>query len=246
MNFLIIIMIQAIGFSFLKVASMFFPEWINYIILGDKRLTLLSMQTFMWIIFFLGIGELLKKFKIINSMKSQTKDSILKEDEEILYTAKELIPLYQKNSKLLETKPSFVSEVIKEVILQFRANKSFANTQGILNSMFTDLEEKILNSYSKIKYIVWVIPTLGFIGTVYGISSTVNVVSKFDLKDPKLMSVMTRELAFAFDTTLLALIHSIILMYFLTHFESQQLNYLNKGKDYIMRFLLNRLVEPRD
>ncbi len=66
--------------------------------------------------------------------------------------------------------------------------------------------------YSLVRYIIWVIPALGFIGTVIGISLALAYAGAVDLQDPNLLAELTKQLAVAFDTTLLALVLSAVLV----------------------------------
>jgi biopolymer transport protein ExbB/TolQ len=74
------------------------------------------------------------------------------------------------------------------------------------------------SSYSFPRIIVWAIPLLGFIGTVIGISSAVNGFSGFLEKAGEIdqiregIGTVTSGLAVAFDTTLLALFLSVLVM----------------------------------
>ena len=73
-------------------------------------------------------------------------------------------------------------------------------------------------SYSFPRILIWAIPLLGFIGTVVGISQAVNGFSDFlkeagDIEKIKEgIGLVTNGLAVAFDTTLLALFFSILVM----------------------------------
>jgi biopolymer transport protein ExbB/TolQ len=88
---------------------------------------------------------------------------------------------------------------------------------------------------------MWLIPSLGFIGTVIGISLALNYAGNADFQDPSLLSELTKRLAIAFYTTLLALIQAAILV-FLTHiiqaFEERTLNLIGQ---YCLDNLINRL-----
>ena len=73
-------------------------------------------------------------------------------------------------------------------------------------------------SYLLPRILVWAIPLLGFIGTVLGISSAVNGFSQFLNQSDDVAQIkegigtVTSGLAIAFDTTLLALLISVIVM----------------------------------
>ena len=95
--------------------------------------------------------------------------------------------------------------------------------------------EYMRGSYALPRFMVWAIPIMGFIGTVWGISNGIayfseamNVDSVADvsstLKDS--LPLVTNSLAAAFDTTFLALLLSVPLMLMMTWFEKAEENYL--------------------
>lgn len=98
--------------------------------------------------------------------------------------------------------------------------------------------EYMRGSFALPRFMVWAIPILGFIGTVWGISNgiahfsdamtatnSVTDVSSM-LKDN--LPLVTNSLATAFDTTLLALLLSIPLMMMMIWLEKQEESYLTQ------------------
>jgi biopolymer transport protein ExbB/TolQ len=105
------------------------------------------------------------------------------------------------------------------------------------------------SSYSYLKFIIALIPILGFLGTVLGISAAVagfsGVVSAAQTAGEagleaiqKALENVTIGLATAFDTTLIALVMSAILMFGLTTFQRGRI------EQYCIENLLDRLWVP--
>lgn len=104
------------------------------------------------------------------------------------------------------------------------------NEVGIFEREYMDA------SYALPRFMIWAIPILGFIGTVWGISNGIagfsNAMTNVDsvtavsttLKET--LPLVTSSLAAAFDTTFLALLLSIPLMLMMTWFEKAEDNYL--------------------
>ena len=105
------------------------------------------------------------------------------------------------------------------------------------------------SSYSVPRILVWAIPLLGFIGTVVGISEAVNGFSGFlqdagDVEQIKEgIGTVTGGLAVAFDTTLLALLLSILVMIPLVLIERYESRLLLGIDIFINDKLLPRLRE---
>jgi len=96
--------------------------------------------------------------------------------------------------------------------------------------------EYLKGSFSLPRFMVWAIPILGFIGTVWGISNGIahfsdamtstNSVTDVSAMLKENLTLVTNSLATAFDTTLLALLLSIPLMMFMLTLENSEEAYL--------------------
>ncbi|MCP4702767.1 MAG: MotA/TolQ/ExbB proton channel family protein [Gammaproteobacteria bacterium] len=96
--------------------------------------------------------------------------------------------------------------------------------------------EYMRSSFALPRFMVWAIPILGFIGTVWGISqgianfsgtmSGVDAASDISATLKDSLPLVTENLATAFDTTFIALVLSIPLMLMLTWIEKAEENYL--------------------
>ncbi len=97
-------------------------------------------------------------------------------------------------------------------------------------------KEQLKGSFSLPRFMVWAIPILGFIGTVWGISNGIahfsdamtNTGSVTDVSTmlKENLPLVTNSLATAFDTTLLALLLSIPLMMLMLTIEKSEEAYL--------------------
>ncbi|ELS00870.1 hypothetical protein Xen7305DRAFT_00005710 [Xenococcus sp. PCC 7305] len=110
------------------------------------------------------------------------------------------------------------------------------------------------SSYVLPRILIWAIPIMGFVGTVVGISSAVNGFTSFLGRAEEIEQIkegigfVTSGLAVAFDTTLLALLLSVLIMLPLVaveRFESRLLLavdiYLN---DHLLLKLKNKIQNP--
>jgi biopolymer transport protein ExbB/TolQ len=110
-------------------------------------------------------------------------------------------------------------------------------------------QAKSESSYTLPRILIWAIPLLGFIGTVMGISSAVNGFSKFLNQSSDVAQIkegigtVTSGLAVAFDTTLLALLFSVLVMIPLVMVERQESRLLLGIDIYINDKILPRLKE---
>ncbi|WP_052055963.1 MotA/TolQ/ExbB proton channel family protein [Myxosarcina sp. GI1] len=103
------------------------------------------------------------------------------------------------------------------------------------------------SSYVLPRIVVWAIPLLGFIGTVVGISSAVNGFSSFLSSAEEIeqikegIGLVTSGLAVAFDTTLLALLLSVLVMLPLVAVERLESQLLLSVDIYLNDRILSKL-----
>jgi biopolymer transport protein ExbB/TolQ len=103
-----------------------------------------------------------------------------------------------------------------------------------------------------VRSFLWAIPSLGFIGTVIGIGMAVGEFGRFlsvgaqELDDIKAALIkVTSALAVAFDTTLVALLLSIIVMLFLSYVETKEKRLLQAMDGFCRQQLLPHLFAAK-
>ena len=106
-----------------------------------------------------------------------------------------------------------------------------------------DIEADRLDSeLSMVRYISWAIPSIGFIGTVRGIGDALGQAYKAVEGD---ISGVTVSLGVAFNSTFVALVLSIIIMFALHQLQLSQERLVLNAQRYIDRKLLRHLAVPR-
>ena len=113
---------------------------------------------------------------------------------------------------------------------------------AVTNSNLELIQHRVDLSYSLIRYIAWVIPTMGFIGTVIGIGAALaSVPSGGEIK----MDELAHQLAVGFDCTMVALVESAILVFVLHMVQEKEELAVNLAGTYTLRNLINRLYSSR-
>jgi len=106
------------------------------------------------------------------------------------------------------------------------------------------------STYALARVVIWALPILGFIGTVFGLAHAVSGFTNFlagaaELAQIKLaIANVTRGLGTAFDTTLLALILVTVIMFPLSFLQRREENLLVEIDTYLDDALLARLPSP--
>lgn len=114
-------------------------------------------------------------------------------------------------------------------------------------------ESSVETSYGLVRGLIWAIPTLGFVGTVLGLSSAIGGFGAV-LGAAEDVSVLTESLrgvtqglSTAFDTTLEALVAAVFLHGFYTLLYKAELEFLDDCAEYCQRQIVTRLrITPFD
>ena len=199
----------------------------------------------MWLVFALGVGELIVRSRDAFAEQAQLEMGYLPEDETTLLQSVELRQTFARarraNQPGQSSSARFLPRLIQRVVTQFQTTKSIDQANAILNSSLELYLHEIDLRYTMIRYVIWAIPTLGFIGTVVGISLALAFAGAVDLQDPSLLAELTKRLAVAFNTTLLALVMSAFLVFVQHIVQAFEERALNKAGQYCLDNLINRL-----
>jgi biopolymer transport protein ExbB/TolQ len=228
----------------INIICVFFPEFWANLLIGKLTLGLLfTFQDLMWILFVQALLELRKRALEIKGFNSFKQNNYLPEHFEDIIDDNVLTQIIRATKEDIDEERSTLPYMILQIAIQFRTNHSISLTSDFLSKQLELFLHEIELSYNKLKYIIWLIPSLGFMGTVYGIGLAVSELGSGSLEDPNLLTNMAGSLGIAFNTTLLALILSVILQYFTQLYEAKEEETINGYGQYILENLINKLVE---
>lgn len=146
-------------------------------------------------------------------------------------------------------KGSFLLNRVYRALENFKARGSIQEVTNLLSSQAEIDANAVQSSYSILKVFIWAIPILGFIGTVIGIGTAVGGFSATlttleDLgKVKEALGPVTMGLATAFDTTLLALVVSLLVMFPTSAVQKAEEDLLISVEEYCNENLLGRMHE---
>ena len=207
-----------------------------------------TIQNLMWLLFFVGLAEVLVRFFRGALEQRQVRLRLLPEDEETMLRTRDLGELYTRVRPEPSGETLFLQRLIARIVLQFQSSASVDQANALLNSSLELFQHEIDLRYNMLRYMVWLIPTLGFIGTVIGIALALGEAGNMpDTSDQEALRVWMRELtgslALAFNTTLLALLLSALLVFLMHVAQGQEESALNRAGQYCLDNLINRLYE---
>jgi len=210
---------------------------------GDYLPYPVTIQNVMWVMFFLGCGELLVRHLQGAGETAQLGRKLLPEDGSTMLRAQDLGGIYNQVKETAQ-KPYFLQRLVLRTIAQFQSSRSINQANSLMNSTLELYQHEIELRYNIIRYLVWVIPTLGFIGTVMGIALALDGAANApDLGNPEAVKGIIAKLGVAFYTTLLALLQSMVLVFIMHIVQGREESALNDVGQYCLDNLINRLYE---
>lgn len=210
----------------------------------------LTIQNAMWLLFFFGLGELWVRSHRARRETEQFRKGLLPEDDSSMLRAKDLAPIYSSAVRSGRARYYRLQRLIVRTVQQFQVSRSIDQANGLLNSSLELMQHEIELKYNMLRYLVWLIPTMGFIGTVVGIAlalSAAAALPNLDTAEAEEITAwftgMTTKLGIAFSTTLVALVMSAVLVFLLHVVQGKEEAALNGAGQYCLDNLINRLYE---
>lgn len=196
-----------------------------------------TIQNMEHLLFFLAMADLFVRRGVAKQEMSFLAKGYLPEDAETVLALDNLGPLRREVAGDFDADNGFLPYLIDLSVLQVQASRSVDQTVSVLNSTLELIAHKVDLRYQLLRYLAWAIPTIGFIGTVVGIASALGLI------DPEHLDLkrITASLAVAFDTTVIALIESAIVVLLLNFTQKQEELAVNRAGEYCLKNLINRL-----
>lgn len=205
------------------------------VLLGGDVMAGGYIQTLTYLAFFWSFFEVKEKLIVINRERKAFKMNLIPTGEKIVFMPSDINNLKFKLIEFEKKEKYILSDLLKKACTKFHTSKSLSELIDIVSIQVSVSQEKAEGDQSIIRYLTWVIPSIGFVGTVLGISQALIVANSGD------MDKITSLLGVAFDTTLIALILSIIIMWFVHKLQEETDRYHSDLKEFVIDNLINKI-----
>jgi biopolymer transport protein ExbB/TolQ len=121
---------------------------------------------------------------------------------------------------------------------RFGATGSIQDASDTAHAAAETESERLDSELAMVRYIAWAIPSIGFIGTVRGIGSALGLAHRAVEGD---ITGVTRSLGVAFNSTFIALLISIVLMFLLHQLQLRQERLVLDTESYVDANLIRHL-----
>lgn len=197
-----------------------------------------TIQNLMHIVFAVGLGDLFVRWRIASREKSFLGLHFLPEDDQTVLVSTDLGPIRKRVIGEFDHENGFLPSLINLAVLQFQSSSSVEQAAGVMSQHLDLMSNRVDLRYGLVRFIAWVVPTLGFIGTVYSLGASL---SSAGLSEVLNLKEVARTLGVGFDCTMVALVESAILVFLLHLVQEKEESAVNSAGDYTLRNLINRL-----
>jgi len=133
---------------------------------------------------------------------------------------------------------SLLPRALLTAIERFGATRNVQDVSTAARDVCASEGERLESELSIIRYIAWAIPSVGFIGTVRGIGNALGQAHRAVEGD---ITGVTENLGVAFNSTFIALVISIVLMFIIHNLQLMQERLVLDTERYVDRSFIRRL-----
>lgn len=205
------------------------------ILLGGDVVNGGYIQTMTYFAFIWGMLEVFDMLKVVNRERKAFKLNIIPTGERHVFLPGDINNLKFKLIEFDKKDKYILSDLLRKACTKFQTSQNLSELIDIVSIQVEVSQEKAEGQQSIIRYLTWVIPSIGFVGTVLGISQALIVANSGD------MELITKLLGVAFDTTLVALILSIIIMWFVHKLQEETDRFHSDLKEFVIENLINKI-----
>jgi biopolymer transport protein ExbB/TolQ len=167
-------------------------------------------------------------------------------DQDLLHLPDDL-PIGAEDTRDLASRVRSLPAHVQEYLLpralltaieRFGATRNVQDVSTAARDICESEGERMESELSIIRYIAWAIPSVGFIGTVRGIGDALGQAHRAVEGD---ITGVTSSLGVAFNSTFIALVISIVLMFFIHQLQLMQERLVLDSERYIDHWFIRRL-----
>ena len=137
-----------------------------------------------------------------------------------------------------ESQRMLLPRALLNALRRFSTTRNISDVSSSTRDIFESEADRLESELSMIRYISWAIPSIGFIGTVRGIGEALAQADKAVQGD---IAGVTQSLGVAFNSTFIALLISIFLMFLVHQVQLLQERLVYDGENYSNEKLIRHM-----
>lgn len=199
------------------------------------------IQGVTYFFFFFGMSEVIVLLRRLVHENDAFAAHLLPEKENWILGVDDVNQLKLNMQQLEHSQKFMLTDLIIKACVKYRLSKSSSEVLSLVDAQVRIYNARMESEQSFIRYTAWAIPSVGFIGTVLGIAASLGFAN--EASTPEGIAKVTGMLAVAFDTTLVALLLSVVLMWGIHYLQKQQDDLFARMNAYLIENLINRVYK---
>ncbi len=205
-----------------------------------------TIQNLMTVFLGVGLGEIARLRQEVARQEAALSIDLLPEEGERVLTLDDLPLIRESLARVHPRNRGIATRLIESCAMHFAQSRSPTDVLSLLETQIRIEDQKVDLRYSLVRYLAWFLPTLGFIGTVVGIAAALSIAgeaaSAGSMSDS--MAGIVAALGVAFNTTILSLIYSAVLVFAQMHVQTRDESMIVTIGEYCVENLVRRLRAP--
>lgn len=215
--------------------------FIRILTMLGAKLPMGLIQLFTFFLFTYGFFEVREQAKRVRKEGQVYAKNLLPEKENWVVSPADVTNIRLKAIEIEKTEKYLLTDLIKKACNKYRSDKSPADALAVVSEQVKINLQDAESNQSLIRYVAWAIPSVGFIGTVIGIAESLGLAHTVAESGNDGIKAITSALSVAFDTTLVSLVLSLILMYFFHDMQEKIEKLHTRMESYVIENLINRM-----
>ncbi len=211
------------------------PERLGRLLLGPEQIA--CYCCFVWASFIL-----LNRYLEVKRQRRAFKLDLLPTEEGVRILPEDGRPLLRKVEDVTNRRGPFIlANMIRLALGKYAVSRS---SQDVSETIQTQAEVdlgRFVSTMATVTYLAWALPALGFLGTVRGLSGALSMAGQID--DAAFIETVSKHLTVAFDCTLVALVLSLVMMFWLHRVQRDEESLVIDCRQYCLENLVNRLYD---
>jgi biopolymer transport protein ExbB/TolQ len=207
---------------------------VTQLFLGPEQLA--CYVCFVW-----ALLILMSRYREVRRQRGAFSLELLPTEEGARILPEDARPLSRKVEQVTARRPFILANMIRLGLGKYAVSKSAPDVAEVIRNQ-ADVElTRLVSGMAVVHYLAWAIPAIGFVGTVRGLGGA------FGADAPSIEAFTAQakdQLKIAFDCTLVALLLSLVLMYFLNVLQRAEETLVVDAQEYCQEHLLLRLYDP--
>jgi biopolymer transport protein ExbB/TolQ len=211
------------------------PQRLGRLLLGPEQIA--CYVCFAWASFIL-----INRYMEVQRQRRAFKLDLLPTEEGVRILPEDSRPLLRKVEEINNRRGPFIlANMIRLALGKYAVSRSGQDVSEAVRSQ-ADVElGRFVSTMATVNYLAWALPALGFLGTVRGLSGSLSMAESID--EPTFITQVSKHLTVAFDCTLVALVLSLIIMFWLHRVQRDEEALVIDCRQYCLENLVNRLYD---